>query len=336
MSKTLEQLNAWAEAWADLMWAILWQSTLLIAVIAAIALLLRRSSPNVRYWLWQIVAVKLLLMPFWTLSIELPSWAGGPLLPDAVVAQPARPVAERPEGLAAPVPSGRAGGPVENRPAAAESPGWGLREIGWRSWLLIVWLAAVAWQFIRLLWQRVRLGRLLRGARAGDAELSALVGELAEESRLRRKPAVAVTDVACPLFVCGLRRPVLVLAGSLVASLDRARLRQALLHELAHVKRLDLLWSWPVEIARIFYFFHPLVHWVGYRLRLERELACDQLAMALSGGTPADYTNTLIDVVSHASRPAVLGGPDAISAGLDGNSMPPQHNRTSTQQSRKE
>ena len=91
-----------------------------------------------------------------------------------------------------------------------------------------------------------------------------------------------------------------------MASLDRAERRQVILHELAHVKRHDLVWGWPVEIARIVYFFHPLVYWVAYQLRLERELACDQLAMARSGHPPADYAQTLVQVVSHASEPAAV------------------------------
>jgi beta-lactamase regulating signal transducer with metallopeptidase domain len=66
------------------------------------------------------------------------------------------------------------------------------------------------------------------------------------------------------------------------------------------------------------YFFNPLVWWAGYRLRLERELACDQLAMAHSGHPPADYAQTLVQVVSHASQQAGVQAA-AISAGLTGN-----------------
>ena len=56
-------------------WAVVWQSTLLAAGVTLAALLLRRSSPAVHYWLWQIVALKLLLMPFWTLAVPFPSFA---------------------------------------------------------------------------------------------------------------------------------------------------------------------------------------------------------------------------------------------------------------------
>ncbi len=71
------------------------------------------------------------------------------------------------------------------------------------------------------------------------------------------------------------------------------------------------------------YFFQPLAWWVGYRLRLERELACDQLAMAHSGHPPADYAQTLVQVVSHASRQAGAQAA-AISAQLTGNQTPPK------------
>ena len=107
----------------------------------------------------------------------------------------------------------------------------------------------------------------------------------------------------------------------LMTSLSPTERRQVILHELAHVKRRDLMWGWPVEIARIVYFFHPLVYWVAYRLRLERELACDQLAMARSGHPPADYAQTLVQVVSHASEPAAVQAA-AIAAEVTGSQRP--------------
>ncbi len=181
----------------------------------------------------------------------------------------------------------------------------------------------VLWQIVRLSGQRLRLARLLRRAIPVGGDLAGLVTELAGQIRLRRVPAVVAVDGDCPLFVCGLWRSRLVLPNRLMASLGAAERRQVILHELAHVKRRDLAWGWPVEIARIVYFFHPLVYWVAYQLRLERELACDQLAMACSGHTAADYAQTLVQVVTHASQPPNVQVA-AISAGLDGAEPPPK------------
>jgi beta-lactamase regulating signal transducer with metallopeptidase domain len=324
MLTMFQTLNGWGEGWLRAMGAFLWQSVLLVALAAAVAWWLRRSSPVVRYWLWQIVAVKLLLMPFWTFAIPHPSWArSAPPSPPATfeppedfAVRPSRPVL--PHRFPAAEPTGTA-----DAPQSPQSPSLGelLATISWQTWLMSAWFAAVLWQLLGLLRQRLRLAGLLRRAVADDEELARLVAELAARVGLRRMPAAVCVAGDCPLFVCGLWRPRLVLPSRLIRSLDEAKRRQVILHELAHVKRHDLLWGWTAEIARIVYFFHPAVWWAAYRLRLERELACDQLAMARSGHPPADYAETLVQVVSHASEPAAM----AIAAGLTGSQPPSEH-----------
>ena len=73
MTPGIEALNRLARAWMGLAWAVVWQSTLLVGVFALVALGMRRSSPSLRYWLWQIAAIKLLVMPLWSVSILLPA-----------------------------------------------------------------------------------------------------------------------------------------------------------------------------------------------------------------------------------------------------------------------
>jgi bla regulator protein blaR1 len=326
MFALIPAMNDWAESWLAVMWAIVWQLALVVAIATLIAWLLRRSSPVVRYWLWQIVAIKLLLMPFWTFAIPLPSWAESKPIEQAASLQP--PPGWDKNLYKSDLPKTP---PSANTPDATATPDtapfWEpLAAIGWQGWLLSVWCVVVFWQILRLFGQRLRLDRLLKRAVPTDGELAGLAAELAAQIGLRRVPAVVSVDGECPLFVCGLWRSRLVLPTRLMASLGMAERRQVILHELAHIKRHDLLWGWPVEIARIVYFFHPLVYWVAYQLRLERELACDQLAMARSGHTAADYAQTLVQVVSHASQsPSVQVA--AISAGLSGSepSVKPLH-----------
>jgi beta-lactamase regulating signal transducer with metallopeptidase domain len=124
------------------------------------------------------------------------------------------------------------------------------------------------------------------------------------------------TDLDCSPFVCGLVRSTLVLPRELAAGLSTAELEQVVAHELAHVKRRDLLWSWIPQIARVLYFFHPAAHLASYRIRLERELACDQMAMNATGRTAGEYADTLVRVVSSASRPNILR--TSAAAPLDG------------------
>jgi beta-lactamase regulating signal transducer with metallopeptidase domain len=195
--------------------------------------------------------------------------------------------------------------------------GTSMSQVTWLGWLFGIWGGVVAAQCARILWQHRRLGKLLRRAIPADKPLTALVREAASRLGLRRAPRAVLTEVDCSPFVCGIRRAVLVLPRGLRATLSASELNHVLLHELAHVRRLDLVWGWIGELARMVYFFHPVVHWIAYRLRLERELACDQLAMATSGQGAAEYAATLVRVVSQSSEPSVFKTA-AASAGLDG------------------
>ena len=326
MTAWIENLNAAAAGWTGLVWVIVWQSTLLAALVAVFARLLRKSSPAVRYWLWQILAIKLLLMPFWTVAVPLPWW-------DVYVEPAESAVISANEG---PGPPGEelliplTAGPSDAQTGAAPqtTSAGPLTEITWQAWLLASWALIVLWQFFRIFWQRARLARVLRLATQADSRLGELIAEIAERLGLQRTPSVILTRIDCSPFVCGILQPTLVLPRKLTDSLEESQLRQVLLHELAHVKRRDLLWGWIPEIARVVYFFHPVAHWVNYRVRLERELACDQLAMAHSGQDAAAYAQTLVRVVSHASEPAILKTAAATSAGLDGDqpAAKPQEN----------
>ena len=324
--------NVAAEFWGDRMWAVLWQSTFFAAVVAlACVLFLRRTSPAVRYWVWQIVAIKLLVMPFWTYAIArstaIPAQPD-PVQSTAVVA--AREQAGVPQSIAAvaTVPAHEApDSPADVSTIEAEKPASDVRNaalarslpgrISWLGWLLCAWGIVVVTQFVRILWQHRRLARLLRETTPADATLTALVREAAGRVGLQRVPYAVLTDVECSPFVCGICQAVLVLPRGLTATLSATELNHVLLHELAHVRRLDLVWGWIAELARIVYFFHPVMHWIAYRVRLERELACDQLAMATSGQGAAEYAATLVRVVSQASEPSVFKT-SAASAGLNG------------------
>jgi hypothetical protein len=68
-----ESLNPISEIWASLIVAAVWQSTLLALFIALVTSRLKQTSPVVRYWLWQVVTLKLLILPFWTVMIPLPA-----------------------------------------------------------------------------------------------------------------------------------------------------------------------------------------------------------------------------------------------------------------------
>jgi beta-lactamase regulating signal transducer with metallopeptidase domain len=317
MSPTIvEMFNGIGANWSRHMLAVLWQSTVLIAAAAFMTTLLRRNSPQVRFWIWQIVAVKLLVMPFWTLGAPLPAFLSNDPTDSTIEAVSIDSSGHAVDALASPEAMASSASFAPGEPTVAVPLAPARPSLAWTAWLFLIWGLIVACQTLRLFIQRVRLARLLRSATPADGGFTALVKRCSERIGLRHPPSVILIETEGSVFVAGLRRPVLVFPRGLT-SLDRDELSRIVLHELAHVKRRDLFWGWFVEFARIIYFFHPLVYWVRYRLWLERELACDQLAMSASGAGPREYVDTLVRVITRISTPQPAIG--TVSAGLDGN-----------------
>ena len=141
------------------------------------------------------------------------------------------------------------------------------------------WLAIVLLLAGRIAWQGLALHRRLRETTSGDADFIARVQSAAAQLQMTKIPEVRMIDLDISPFVCGLWRPRLIVPRGLAESFTAEQLNLVLLHELAHVRRLDLVWGWIPEIGKIVFFFHPVIHILSSQIRFERELACDQLAM---------------------------------------------------------
>jgi hypothetical protein len=81
---------------------------------------------------------------------------------------------------------------------------------------------------------------------------------------------------------------------------------KVLLHEVAHVKRRDVLLNWLMILAGALHWFNPLV-WLGLRrLRVNRELVCDALVLrVIEPGRERAYGATLIKLLDLFSQSRV-------------------------------
>ena len=166
-------------------------------------------------------------------------------------------------------------------------PDMAVASFNWASWLtrwaLPLWSLGVLLFSLRLVWATRQISALRRQAQPAEAAVLAIVGNLQERMKLRRPARVLVSAVAdCPSVV-GWIRPVLLLPTATVLGLTPQQLEAVLAHELAHILRYDYLVNMLQTVVETLLFYHPAVWWASARIRQERELCCDDLAVECCG-----------------------------------------------------
>jgi beta-lactamase regulating signal transducer with metallopeptidase domain len=150
--------------------------------------------------------------------------------------------------------------------------------------LSLLWLGGVALMLVRHFGGWRLVGALDRKAHAllpldWQQRVDALVHALG----ITRQVAVRLADDIASPFTARLLRPVIWLPLSLLTRLPVEQVEALIAHELAHIARLDWLWNGLQCVVESLLFFHPAAWWLSRRIRLEREQACDDLAVAACG-----------------------------------------------------
>jgi beta-lactamase regulating signal transducer with metallopeptidase domain len=102
--------------------------------------------------------------------------------------------------------------------------------------------------------------------------------------RATGRPArVVLSDRVRFAAVLGCGSPVIALAPSLIAQLSAADLDRVLVHEWAHVQRRDDVAQVLQRLVRAIVGWHPAAWWLERQLELEREVACDEVAVRVTG-----------------------------------------------------
>ncbi|MFN8571904.1 MAG: M56 family metallopeptidase [Gemmatimonadaceae bacterium] len=140
----------------------------------------------------------------------------------------------------------------------------------------------------------------LRLRRLWTKSAPSAVGTWSEAWRLaasasRRRLDLRVSELTAVPMTWGLWRPRVLVPVADDWSLHEQR--AALLHELAHVRRLDALWQTVSRLVKSIFWFNPLVWLADAALRAEAERACDD-AVLRSGTRPSEYAQQLLDVLN--------------------------------------
>ena len=299
----------------------LWQAAAVAAVLAPSLWLLRKSTPQARYAACGLALGLAILLPAGTFCLmparsESSAISDGPPPAPSVISGPSsqtgipaatefaaetlpageqRPAVERgpavqngPGSLASKPDLPLAASPVVTLPPIEPSPPWQARLARGIEpalpWAVAVWLLGVLGTSVWHVGGWIAVQRLkVLGIQpiAGGIEL--LMSRMAVRLRLKKRVRLVRSLLVETPLVVGLLRPMILLPSALLTGLTPEQLEAILAHELAHVRRYDYLVNLLQTMVETLLFYHPAAWWISRRMRLERELCCDDVAAGVCG-----------------------------------------------------
>ncbi len=307
-------MNTLPDFWAEVMLRATLHGAIVVGAVFVIGFLFSNyMTSKAQCWLWRLVFIKLLLLTIVTTPIKLP------ILPapanDSNVAE----LAENDTALTsdrsssynysldsddrlALVSPTREIPPNEfNQPESTESATGSMQLFAIESSTLLfsIWLVGVL-AFFGWLTRTWWLARELRNSCVpiNDPKIHQHCRELCNHFGIKSKPELSVSSMAHSPLLVGNFVPTIIFPVETLQRLDDDQLRLVIAHELSHLKRRDLWWSWLPTVVQILFFFHPFVWAARTRWLLSREMACDELVLSVTGKSAANYADALINVSS--------------------------------------
>ena len=290
------------------------KATVILVAALGMTFTMQRASAGARHLVWLVTLGTLLLVP------ALAAWSPLQLAILPADRSVAPPVTESLSPTATVSPSSTGSAHSREAPPPSGSilrenpaPGTGTRVFARAqamtglSSLLELWAAIVIIIAGWLAYGTFTVRGIVRRARPLDSEAwLAPLWDVSDRLGLDEPPRLLRSEDAKMPFACGIFHPTIVLPADCDNWTADRRLA-VLLHELAHVRRHDLVGHTLGRLACAVYWFHPLVWTAAKQLRSESERACDDLALAC-GARASDYAEHLLDIVTsvrHDSTPAV-------------------------------
>jgi beta-lactamase regulating signal transducer with metallopeptidase domain len=281
-----------------------WQSTLFAIGAALLTLACRRNRAQLRYALWFSASAKF-LVPF-SLIVWLGSFmassphairgssdspgvavSSGPPPPGDTLVSPS--IGRFVQGLTQhPLISGVGQSLAQMGTAALRPSTFTVKEVT-LTWLSLAPLAVWTGGFYAVAASRIR-----RSRRYWDVVLASRRVELIDIKAPARLQ-VALADGLLEPGVIGWIHPVLLLPSDIERHLTRPELEAIIAHELCHVRRLDNMTAATHMMVEAIFWFHPLVWWLGTRLRDERERACDEYVLR-TVDDPGPYAQGILNI----------------------------------------
>lgn len=289
--------------------ALILKVTVILAAAFFIHRFLQHTAAAYRHFFWLLMFASILSLPI--LMQTLPSWQV-PLLPPVDAPSETSVIATPTTDLLKPsVPEKTLidnNMPLLQRESVIQSEA-SSSPFPWQTLLVItggIWFIGAVLMLLKGLLETGGIWFLFhRASSPANPAWSAAMSRTANQLGLHQPLRLKISDHTPVPVTFGFFSPVILLPKQAVYW-PESRRNVVILHELAHIKRMDYLSNLLIQLTCAFYWFHPLVWLAARRANLERELASDDWVIRL-GTANCDYAEHLLEIARGLANGNQLG-----------------------------
>jgi bla regulator protein BlaR1 len=257
----------------------LWQGLILAILAGLILLLTRKVNSGLRYWLFVGLIGLFTIGVGITFYLQVDQNAGLPVSENRILSNSSQQVirsASKPEQVGSFLTNGVTFFTQHS------------------STIVLIWLLVLAIKSVQFVTNLYQLNYLKRSqtfpiGQHWENRMKALAGQL----RITRTIRIIQSGLVRTPVVLGHFKPVILIPLGLITAIPPEELEMMLLHELAHIKRLDFMVNLLQHLLELLFFFNPALLWVSSLIRAEREACCDDLVL-LHAGSKRKYIHALL------------------------------------------
>ncbi len=304
----IESVNQFAALLWGWMSSMFWQVSLLVLIISGIEMLTRKWLwPQVRYALWLLVFIKLVIPPVWSLPSGIVPRINT-TVQKMFIQEPVEQLInvsenndqtisnqERSEPLISQMESSSSQSVRESQ--VINNPSL-FSQIHWQTYLAGIWIIGMILFSFLLFTKIVKLKEWHKHQiekKTIPHWFYEILVKTAKRMKLSQLPAIVFSDEAVTPAVYGLFRPVILLPENYFKKISKNETEHVLLHELSHLKRGDLWIHGFCLLLQVIYWFNPFIIWARRQIKHVRELCCDFTVSNLLREKTGEYRKTLLN-----------------------------------------
>ncbi len=171
-----------------------------------------------------------------------------------------------------------------------------LKNLSIFAYLFLFWLAGASFVAVKKIYTGLKFRKIIADFK--QISMNEILSECRKKLQYSKKITVKISKYINSPMTFGVINPTIILPENLIGNIPPNKLRMIMIHEMAHIKRRDILVNNIWLFAKILHWYNPLIYIAYKQYLMNAELSCDKIVLDnISDDEKYDYSQSLLDVL---------------------------------------